>query len=71
MEEQLNAFLDELNSVGNTEQTSSALNLLLYLVLGGLLALYVRFIYRKFNSRPAEDAVSIIFPLLMIAMLSH
>jgi len=66
MEEQLNAFLDELKSVGNTEQTSSALSLLLYLVLGGLLALYVRFIYRKFNTRHAEDTVSVIFPLLTI-----
>ena len=66
MEDQLNAFLDELKSVGNTEHTSSALNLLLYLALGGLLALYVRFIYRRFNDPRSEDTVSIIFPLLTI-----
>jgi uncharacterized membrane protein YhiD involved in acid resistance len=66
MEDQLNAFLDELQSVGNTEHTSSALNLLMYLALGGLLALYVRFIYRRFNDPRSEDTVSIIFPLLTI-----
>jgi hypothetical protein len=66
MEDQLNAFLDELKSVGNTEHTSSALNLLIYLALGGLLALYVRFIYRRFNDPRSEDTVSIIFPLLTI-----
>ena len=66
MEDQLNAFLDELKSVGNTERTSSALNLLIYLTLGGLLALYVRFIYRRFNDPRSEDTVSIIFPLLTI-----
>lgn len=66
MEDQLNAFLDELKSVGNTEHTSSALNLLIYLTLGGLLALYVRFIYRRFNDPRSEDTVSIIFPLLTI-----
>ncbi len=66
MEDQLNAFLDELKSVGNTEHTSSALNLLMYLALGGLLALYVRFIYRRFNDPRSEDTVSIIFPLLTI-----
>jgi len=66
MEDQLKAFLDELKSVGNTEHTSSALNLLIYLALGGLLALYVRFIYRRFNDPRSEDTVSIIFPLLTI-----
>lgn len=66
MEDQLNAFLDELKSVGNAEHTSSALNLLVYLALGGLLALYVRFIYRHFNDPRSEDTVSIIFPLLTI-----
>jgi len=66
MEDQLNAFFDELKSVGNTEHTSSALNLLIYLALGGLLALYVRFIYRRFNDPRSEDTVSIIFPLLTI-----
>ncbi|HIL71596.1 MAG TPA: DUF4956 domain-containing protein [Verrucomicrobia bacterium] len=66
MEDQLNAFFDELKSVGDTEHTSSALNLLMYLALGGLLALYVRFIYRRFNDPRSEDTVSIIFPLLTI-----
>ena len=66
MEDQLNAFMDELKSVGNTEHTSSGLNLLIYLTLGGLLALYVRFIYRRFNDPRSEDTVSIIFPLLTI-----
>jgi hypothetical protein len=66
MEDQLNAFLDELKSVGNAEHTSSALNLLVYLALGGLFALYVRFIYRHFNDPRSEDTVSIIFPLLTI-----
>jgi uncharacterized membrane protein YhiD involved in acid resistance len=66
MEDQLNAFMDELKSVGDTGHTSSALNLLMYLTLGGLLALYVRFIYRRFNDPRSEDTVSIIFPLLTI-----
>ena len=66
MEDQLNAFWDELKSIGNAEESSSALTLLLYLALGGLLALYVRFIYRKFNTRHSEDTVSVIFPLLTI-----
>jgi uncharacterized membrane protein YhiD involved in acid resistance len=66
MEDQLNAFLDELKSVGNTAHTSSAFNLLIYLTLGGLLALYVRFIFRRFNAPGSEDTVSVIFPLLTI-----
>ena len=66
MEDQLSAFMDELKSVGDTGHTSSALNLLMYLTLGGLLALYVRFIYRRFNDPRSEDTVSIIFPLLTI-----
>jgi hypothetical protein len=45
----------------------SALTLLVYLILGGILALYCRFLYRHCGASPSDsDTITRIFPLLTL-----
>ncbi len=51
----------------STEQNVSALNLVLYLLLAGFLALYIRMLYRKCSASPSgTDSITRVFPLLAI-----
>jgi len=45
----------------------SALNLVFHLLSGGVLALYVRWLYRRYSASPSDtDSVTRVFPLLVI-----
>src|SRR5688572_7884505 len=67
MDESLQTTLDELlNSVGSP-QRYGAMTMAIYLVLGGGLAFYIRFIYRRFGGAVSNaDSTSRIFPLLTL-----
>lgn len=58
-----NKFEGSITSGGDV----SAITLAIYLILGGALALYVRWLYRKFSSSPSDtDSITRVFPLLVI-----
>lgn len=45
----------------------SAITLVIHLIIGGVLALYIRWIYRRFSSSPSDtDSITRVFPLLVI-----
>jgi hypothetical protein len=45
----------------------SALQLVFHLIVGGMLALYVRWMYRRYSASPSDtDSVTRVFPLLVI-----
>ena len=48
----------------------SALTLAAYLLLGGLLATYVRVLYRRTSRNPAADSVARVFPLLTLVTIA-
>ena len=48
-------------------QNVSALSLSVYLVLGGLMSLYIRFLYRRCSVSPSDtDSITRVFPLLTL-----
>ena len=48
----------------------SAITLTVYLLLGGILALYVRFLYRRCSVSPSDsDAITRVFPLLTLVTI--
>ncbi len=56
---------NQLQQSVSGEQNATALGLCIYLALAALLALYVRFLYRKCSSSPSDsDSISRAFPLL-------
>jgi hypothetical protein len=48
----------------------SALTLAVYLVAGGLLAFYVRLLYRRTSRNPSADSVARVFPLLTLVTIA-
>ena len=66
MQQLENAWKQLEGSVSNG-QNVSALTLCAYLVLGGVLALYCRFLYRRCGASPSDsDSITRIFPLLTL-----
>lgn len=58
---------DKFEGAIATGGEASAITLMIYLVLGGVLALYIRWLYRKFSSSPSDtDSITRVFPLLVI-----
>ncbi|MCB9876419.1 MAG: DUF4956 domain-containing protein [Planctomycetes bacterium] len=49
---------------------ATILTLAVYLVLGGLLALYVRFLYRLTSRNPTGDSIARVFPLLTLVTIA-
>ncbi len=70
MEDQIQESWSQLRSAVSLSQNVSALSLAAYLVLGGLLALYIRLLYRH-CSQTASDTESFtrIFPLLTLVTI--
>lgn len=67
MEQQLEAIWKQLAEPISREQSVSALNLCVYLVLSGVLALYIRMLYQKCSASPSDtDSISRVFPLLAL-----
>ena len=50
--------------------SDSALALAVYLVIGGLLACYVRLLYRRTTRNPSADSVARVFPLLTLVTIA-
>ena len=70
MWEQLKGSLGELKDSFAVSETSSLWVMLVYLLMGGLLAVYVRFLYRRCNASVSDsDSVARIFPLLTIVTI--
>lgn len=45
----------------------STIPLVIYAIIGGILALYIRWLYRRFSSSPSDtDSITRVFPLLVI-----
>ncbi|MEZ5963831.1 MAG: DUF4956 domain-containing protein [Planctomycetota bacterium] len=49
---------------------ATILTLAVYLVIGGLLALYVRFLYRLTSRNPTGDSIARVFPLLTLVTIA-
>ena len=63
------ARLKEKFSVSN-EERAPLMEMAVYLVMGGLLGLYIRFLYRRFNGSVSDaDSVARIFPLLVLVTI--
>lgn len=64
---QLEELWKQIEGTVSTDQRVSALNLIGYLSLSAVLALYVRFLYRKCNTTASDaDSISRVFPLLAL-----
>jgi len=63
-------FLDawsQLQQSLSAGESASAVRLTAYLLLGGVLALYIRFLYGRCSSSPSDtDAITRVFPLLTL-----
>ena len=60
----------ELQSSISIAENTSVLSITVYLLIGGLLALYIRFLYRRCNSSLSDaDSVARIFPALTMVTI--
>ncbi|QDT09405.1 DUF4956 domain-containing protein [Planctomycetes bacterium K23_9] len=51
----------------SSQGDSSAIALAFYMLIGGCLSLYIRWLYRRFSSSPSDtDSITRVFPLLVI-----
>lgn len=63
--EQLRQAWEQLEGSVTNGQSVSALNLVIYLLLGGVLALYLRLLHNRCSASPSDsDTISRVFPLL-------
>ena len=70
MDETWNETWKDLQSSVSFSENLPVLTITIYMVLGGILALYIRFLYRRCNtSFSGSDSVARIFPLLTIVMI--
>jgi hypothetical protein len=70
MDTQLQEAWNQLAKAASVEQSTSAIALCLYLVMGGLMSLYVRFLYRRFGASANDaDSVTRVFPLLTLVTI--
>lgn len=60
-------FIDAINRLGVRTETLTAVRLGFALIIGGVLALYIRFLYQRFSrSMSNTDSFSSIFPMLVL-----
>ena len=68
---QIQKTWQQLRDAVSIEQNVSAITLAIYLLLGGALALYTRWLYRRFSSSLADaDSVTRVFPLLTLVTIA-
>lgn len=60
----------ELESAFRGPGYQAAISLAVYLLVGGLLACYVRFLYRRTSRNAAADSVARVFPLLTLVTIA-
>lgn len=60
-------FGSVVDSLFFNSESESALRLTGYLLIGGLVAIYIRFLYRRFSASASDtDSITRVFPLLLI-----
>ncbi len=70
MDTQLKESLDQLLKSVSVEQNVSALTLAVYLLVGGAMSLYVRFLYRQCGTSASDaDSITRVFPLLTLVTI--
>jgi len=60
----------QLHDAFDRARYDSALTLVVYLIVGGLLAYYVRLLYRRTSRNPSADSVARVFPLLTLVTIA-
>lgn len=64
---QIQEAWNQFSAKFTAEQHVPAMSLVIYLVLAGVLAFYIRFLYRKCSASPSDtDSITRVFPLLAI-----
>lgn len=70
MDQHVKEAWDQLRQAVSVEQNVSALALSVYLVMGGLMALYLRLVYRKCGATANDaDSITRVFPLLTLVTI--
>ena len=70
MDSQIKESLDQLLKSVSVEQNISALTLAVYLLVGGVMSLYVRYLYRQCGSSASDaDSITRVFPLLTLVTI--
>jgi hypothetical protein len=70
MHEQLQQCWDQLSGSVSVTQSMSAFSLAVYLLIGGLLAMYIRLVYHRCGSSPSDqDSITRVFPLLTLVTI--
>ncbi len=68
--QQIQNSWQQLRDAVTVPQNTSALTLVVYLLLGGAMALYVRLLYRKFGASPSDaESITRVFPLLTLVTI--
>ena len=68
--QQIQDSWQQLRDAVSVEQNVSALTLVVYLLVGGAMALYVRLLYRKFGASPSDaESITRVFPLLTLVTI--
>ena len=68
--QQIQNSWQQLRDAVSVQQNTSALTLVVYLLVGGALALYVRLLYRKFGASPSDaESITRVFPLLTLVTI--
>ena len=67
MKEQIQKAFEQLQTSVSVDQGAAALTMTGYLLLGGILALYLRFLYQKCSASVSDtDSITRTFPLLLM-----
>jgi hypothetical protein len=69
-QEATNAPVQDLQAAFSSMGVDSALTLLAFLMMGGLLALYVRVLYARTSRSASADSISRVFPLLTMVTIA-
>jgi hypothetical protein len=61
---------EELQNAISLSGYSSALKLAVYLAIGGALAMYIRFLYRRTSAQVSANSIAKVFPLLTLVTIT-
>lgn len=61
---------EELQSAFTMPEYSSAIGLAAYLAIGGVLAMYIRFLYTRTSPQVSADSIARVFPLLTLVTIT-
>ena len=70
MQETIPSRWEELQSSFSQPQYASILGLAVYLAIGGVLAIYLRFLYRRTGRPTSADSIARVFPLLTLVTIA-